>query len=394
MKFVYLLSGIFLVVSCINENKTIEITQDERFKPVDNRVIVPWSEIQSDYEKNDTLLLTYNGKSICYQLDDLDHNGIYDVLVSNLAECPAAPKTWVHLGKSNRQGGPTFGVDSFTLYKDKLPRLANFNLQTDGPSWENDLAGFRHYLDGRNGRDVFGKQQPGIILHEVGLTDSLSQIDNYHVLEDWGRDILSVGNSLGAGGLAIHDNGSIVRLGITLPEPMDNVDSSTFRIINRGPVRAIFSLDFYGWQLSDRKINVHQLIEIWPGDMYYTNSVWLDSDRTSDTLVIGLVNNNNQEPPIIIDSIPGYFVFGTLDQQSYNREYYMGIALAVNENEFIKYSESDEHVSTITDSYLIHLKTQPGKTVSFRMYSAWELQDGGFRERDYFVEKLIVSLRE
>ena len=32
--------------------------------------------------------------------------------------------------------------------------------QTDGPSWENDKVGFRHYLDGRNSKDVFGKKTP------------------------------------------------------------------------------------------------------------------------------------------------------------------------------------------------------------------------------------------
>ena len=79
---------------------------------------------------------------------------------------------------------------------------------------ENDKVGFRLYLDGRNAKDIYGKRTSELVLKDIGLDESGTPVDNYHVLRDWGRDILQVGNSLGAGGLALFENDSLHRLGI------------------------------------------------------------------------------------------------------------------------------------------------------------------------------------
>ena len=388
-KVIFILFALTLSFSCKEQIPVIDISDNELFHKNKSHIILPYSEVKAYFTDHDTAIFTYHGESVCYQLDDIDGDGTPDEWASNMKPCPDEPKTGVHFGKSEKHQGPVSAYGIFTLYGHRLPKNANFDLQTDGPSWENNLVGFRHYLDGRNGRDIFGKRDPEIILSEVGLTDTLTQTDNYHVLEPWGRDILSVGNSLGAGGLAIKDDDKIVRLGITAADSIDNVDSTMFRLINNGPVRALFALNYYGWQLSDRKIDVRQIIEIWPDVHYYTNRVWLSNNKQNDTLVIGLVNNNNSNPPIFIDSLNSRIILATHDKQTYNKEYYLGMAIGIDTDQYSRFSEARYENTAIQDSYLLFLNQPNEEPYKFHVFSGWELQNEVFIKKEDFINQVL-----
>lgn len=80
-------------------------------------------------------------------------------------------------------------------------------LTYEGPGWESDKVGYRLYLDGRNVIDIFGKKTPDLVLQNVGRGE------DYHAMADWGMDILKVGNSLGAGGWGVFENGEARQVG-------------------------------------------------------------------------------------------------------------------------------------------------------------------------------------
>ena len=80
--------------------------------------------------------------------------------------------------------------------------------QMEGPAWENDVIAFRNYYDARNGVDIYGKRTALMVLDSVGVNGR-----DYHTLADWGMDILKVGNSLGAGAIAIGIGDSLYRVG-------------------------------------------------------------------------------------------------------------------------------------------------------------------------------------
>lgn len=383
-------TGIILFSSqCARENLKINLKEDSRFV-FGNKIVIPRDSLSLEFN-GEEIELSYRNRKLHYQLDDINQDSDWDELVANLdaQEEDGTQKTNIQFGRSESRGGPIQTYDHFVLYKDKLPKNGGYNLQMDGVAWENDQLGFRHYLDGRNGRDIFGKRTPSMALDSVGLSDSLTQVDNYHVLENWGRDILSVGNSLGAGGIAILENDSLIRLGVTIRENEDNVDSTVFRIINEGPVRSIFALDFHGWDLGTRKVNLHQLVEIWPGDNYYSNRIWVDSQNPIDTVVIGLVNNNNDNPEVLVDSLDDYVILASHDKQSYNKEYFIGMALVVPRADFIRYSSDEDYNSTITDSYLILTKLEQGGSLKYHFHAGWGMQDEKFREKSYYLEELI-----
>ena len=347
-----------------------------------------------------------NGSIIPFQTDDLNGDGNWDeyalvadfsanetktlevVLYGNDTLPIFKSSTNVHLGRKADKTTPVEPVKYAKIYKDQLtPYQAN---QIDGPGWENSLVGYRLYFDGRNMRDVFGKQQPAVILPEVGLSEDGNPVDNYHALEDWGRDVLSVGNSLGAGGLAFYEDGTLTRLGLTRPETIDNVDSSEYILINTGPIRAIFDVNYYGWDTPIGKLNVHNRISIWKGRYGYMNKTTVTGFEGKETIVTGLVNSNNDQP-ITEKQVGDLQLLATHDKQTYDKEYFLGLALAVPNKIFQGWEDAPE-TGKVNTTRFAKLNVSADAPFTYYVFSGWELQDTGFTQKDYFMEKIDAEL--
>jgi len=107
---------------------------------------------------------------------------------------------WVTKANGNQQyeyqGGVFKPVKSLKV--DKKHTDHSFDIQFEGPGWESDKIGYRIYLDWRNAIDIFGKKTNALVLQNVGLDG----FDSYHEMQEWGVDILKVGDALGIGTLA------------------------------------------------------------------------------------------------------------------------------------------------------------------------------------------------
>lgn len=77
----------------------------------------------------------------------------------------------------------------------------------EGIGWENELVGYRLYLDERAVTDVFGKKTPKVWLNRIDYRSK------YHDPADWGMDVMHVGPSLGVGGLGLYRGDSLQRFG-------------------------------------------------------------------------------------------------------------------------------------------------------------------------------------
>ncbi len=77
----------------------------------------------------------------------------------------------------------------------------------EGVGWENEIVGYRLYLDERAVTDIFGKRTPDIVLDRVDYRSK------YHDLADWGMDVMKVGPSLGVGGLGLYRGDILERFG-------------------------------------------------------------------------------------------------------------------------------------------------------------------------------------
>ena len=96
-------------------------------------------------------------------------------------------------------------VSEFTVPKNH--KVGDKIFPYEGVGWENEIIGYRLYLDERAVTDVFGKRVPSIVL------DKIDYRSKYHDLADWGLDVQKVGPSMGIGGLGLYRGESLERFG-------------------------------------------------------------------------------------------------------------------------------------------------------------------------------------
>lgn len=304
-----------------------------------------------------------------------------------VSEKPNYPiRTSARFGKRTSLDTPVQPETEEILYADQLPLSIGYQAyQTDGPSWENDKIGFRHYLDGRNSKDLFGKKYSMISPETVGVNEQGAVEDNYHVMEDWGRDILAVGNSVGLGGYClITDNDELLRLGVTVTDSVNNVEKTTFNITSEGPLKSVLDYTYTDWKPTpERSYQVSEKTEIWPGIYGYKNTVSVNGLTGDENLGVGLVTINNDNPIHVLEENEKYVIIYTHDKQTYNKEWWLGMALILPKESYQGYINAPEEGS-VSKTILAELKISNGTPLSYYAIAGWELSDPKFIDESYF----------
>lgn len=336
----------FLFFGCLKKNKVIEIVLENKssIELVDKGVEIKRNQLHGIPEETSfPLLINADKDTIPVQLVDMDGDDQWDELffVMNLPpegtctyllkwsdyEQVFPKRTSVRFGKRASATSPVQPATRETLFANELPKNIGFQrYQTDGPSWENDKVGFRHYLDGRNAKDLFGKKVTYMSPEDVGINSSGAVEDNYHVMAEWGRDILSVGNSVGIGGIALMIGDNLKRLGVTANDTINNVEETNFRIFSEGAVKSVINFQYINWTLDERKYFVDETTSIWPGMYAYNNKVKISGLHGDETLLIGLVNIDTEKNLTEIKVNDRWVVLFTHDKQTYEKEWFLGLA--------------------------------------------------------------------
>ncbi len=343
------------------------------------------------------------------QHDDMDGDGTWDEIAfvtavpaqgavsmkikfTDLSMLPDfEERTNVHFGVKNTSG-EVEPVTEYSLPAENLPRGDNKIFQMDGPAWENDLVGYRHYFDGRNTRDLFGKTTRAMVLDKVGLQEG-EIFDNYHVLNDWGRDVLNVGNSMGLGGIGAWFNGDARRIGVTLADTVNNVTETTFKLMIEGPVRSVFQITYDDWQLSDQMYDVTNTVQIWAGQFGFHGKVDF-TEMAPDTLIVGLVNSNNNQPMFPAEPIGNWLPVATHDQQTYDKEYWLGMAVVVPAERFISCEATGEESPSVSTSFNALIDNAKNRPFEYYTLSGWELTDERFAKREFFNDFLHTEIKK
>lgn len=391
-----------------NSLHSFKLTNSSDLELQSKPVRLSWEELPGEKDPSKfPLILTEAGDTIPAQKGDLDGDGEWEEvffvidlpaqsernlqLVWTEEEIVFEPKTSVRFGKRLGAKLPVHAMLGDTLHPDGLPKSVGYQpYQTDGPSWENDKVGFRHYFDGRNAKDLFGKKTSKMSPDSVGINRIGGVEDNYHVMEDWGRDILAVGNSAGLGGIALMIEGQPARLGVTAADSINTIEESIFRIVQEGPVKSVLQFDYKNWQTHGRSYEVQEKTSIWPGMYAYKNSVSVTGLQGDETLLVGLVNINNDQEISELDINDEWVVLLTHDQQSYNKEWWLGMALILPKSIYQGYTEAPE-TGPLSSTYLAKLSIKEGESVEYFAAAGWELSDKQFTDRDYFT-KYISNL--
>lgn len=398
---------VLLFIQCQTDSGKIELTltNNSSIDLTDKAISIERSQL-SEIPQGEVfpLIISSKGDTIPVQLDDLNGDKIWDELffVADLAAKTESKyrlewvnkktdfqvRTSVRFGKRMAEDIPVKPALNEVLTARQIPWALGFQrYQTDGPTWENDKVGFRHYLDGRNAKDVFGKKIPAISPENVGLDEKGATVDNYHVMEEWGRDILSVGNSVGIGGFGLKAGDELMRLGIIAGDTVNNVEKTSFKIMTEGPVRSVLNYQYSNWKTENREYQVEENTSIWPGMYGYQNSVKFSGLQGDEELVVGLVNINTEMPLSTFEGNDKYVVLYTHDKQTYEKEWSLGLALIMPRDLYLGYMEAPK-TGQLTNTFLAKLRIENNKPLVYYAVACWELSDEGFVNREYFTNYL------
>ncbi len=326
------------------------------------------------------------GNVIPYQLDDMDGDGSWDEMFL-ITDIKAGARVKILISfveikpefrqRTNIRFSRIDDLENEIISEPRLESIttevSSAHYQYEGPGWENDIVGFRNYYDRRNGIDIFGKKVSEMVLDEVDTDESVS----YHEMQDWGMDILKVGNSLGAGSLAMMCNDSLYRVG--------DSGAGGYRIITEGPLRSVFDLEFLDWQCGDQVINLTHRISIPAGRPGYISTVTASGINEGDKLVAGIVNMHSDK--MYSDDQGEMAWIATHDVQA-ELEMYLGMALACPVDDYIAAGTCRDEGEGIIQTYYMTMEIGENVPVIFYFITSWEGQDPGSAGLDYFLNML------
>lgn len=334
-------------------------------------------------------LVVVNDKFIPSQVDDIDQNGQWDELAFQLdlaAEETAVvtikwmkpealpkftQKTQARLGVSEKRDDVFTSVKSEIKPDDWKAQTYPTRYQLEGPGWENDRIAFRSYFDERNGKDIFTKVKPDLVIDKIGIPKT--ELGDYHKLASWGMDILKVGESLGAGAIALQEGDSLY--------PIGNSQKLTYTLVSQGPVRSIVKLENKGWQVPGQPVNSTELITIWAGKFWYENAVTLSGFNEAKTLITGVTYVKHPKPEALKSGDKSALPWvATHAVQSENNDI-LGMACLFPQEQFTGFGDATKTTKRVKTTYYGKLKVAPNQTIRYYFMAGWPLSDARFSEQ-------------
>lgn len=191
------------------------------------------------------------------QVDDLDDDGKADELAFQL---DLKPHETCIVTISYGEPGRIFKIrGDYPAQTDAL-----FAKKIEGLGWESDKNAWRLYFDPRNAIDLYGKRRSMLMLERFATPEY-----DYHAESADGRDIYKVGNALGIGGLGAWRDGKLIKVA--------DVHARSYRVISRGPVRAIVELSYESWNAGGVPVTLRTQITQWAGDRGFYQTITSDA---------------------------------------------------------------------------------------------------------------------
>ena len=341
------------------------------------------------------------GKEIPSQMDDIDGDGIWDevallidvdlgdktkLYLEKVDAKPRYPKaTQIWLGVSPNKDNNFSPVTKETMPYNWKAQSQPMRYQLEGPGWENDKIGFRHYFDSRNGKDIFSKKTNELVLHKIGIPGT--ELGDYHKEADWGMDVLKVGNSLGGGGFAFVVADKLI--------PMGNGKEKHFEVVSEGPVRAILKLTHVGVPINGKAYTVTETITIWKGKYWFKNEVSVAGVGTENgvDLAIGFTNLKFEGKPSHIDEFENYIGLATHGKQSENGDI-LGMAVVVPKAQFNGFGEAPKAGDGVVSSYYCKTNFRLAKPITYYFMAYWEKSNPKFAQNNFFLESVKNEMDE
>lgn len=209
------------------------------------------------------------------QADDLDGDGKYDEIAFQIDLKPGQTRI-VTLA---------YG-DAATMQRLRTvyPKRTNMKYaqRYEGLGWESEQTAWRIYFDKRNAIDLYGKRRPGLYLDLFSAAEYV-----YHQESPYGRDIYGIGKALGPAGIGALVDGKVT----AVAEAADR----KWRILASGPVRSVGELEYKGWKIGDRTVDLVSRITQWAGEHGFEHRITV-SNGEGIAFVTGLPFKKDMAP--------------------------------------------------------------------------------------------------
>jgi hypothetical protein len=323
------------------------------------------------------------------QMWDGNKDGIWDELLVEVNLLPNQIDTlqikWIANDKSEKSykstnirfsyksttNQPTAEIERLARARGFEQNISNPIYQMEGPGIENDKVAFRHFFDKRNGKDLYGKLTSEMILEKVGLDGS------WHELRNWGMDILHTGGSIGAGGIAIKEKNIIY--------PLADADSTFFKQIEEGPLKAAYQMQFKNWDCGQTKVDGLETVSIFKGDFFYTDKVKIKL-YDNQKFVCGM-------PNFASDTIcytkhnSKFSTIYTFDKQADGTSGFLGLAVMFPTPLYAGHGKVNDKNQFIQSNY-VELNRSEDNIQTLRFFACWEKTDSRFSTKKGFENYL------
>ena len=373
--------------SCKEKQITLQFTNNNELERTGEVVLIKFSDLiamTGEFPEN-TLPVFISGKDkLISQIIDLNQDGSIDEILVEIS-LGAKETRDIEVVFVPDNNYPVFPEKTNVRFVNKSDLATELNTasrveatvtgfaskiyQMEGPGWENDKVGFRNYFDFRNGMDIFGKKTTDMILDGVGLGVS------YHEMNDWGMDILKVGNSLGAGSVGVEYMGKLYRIG-------DN-NIGTFERVYDGPLKSEFKFIFNDWEMESKSYHITQYISIISGQFAYKSHVFAEELPESASLIAGIVNLHSDT--LYQEKFPGHVCIFTHAPQTEDTTF-LAMGLMIPENYYISLDTAPETGDGITNTFFARTGLDGAKIGEFYFYALWEGSDNRFADLNYVRE--------
>jgi len=269
--------------------------------------------------------------------------------------------TNVRLSLRSTNNTPSPEIETYTRQRNFRPSVAVPFFQMEGPGIENDKVAFRSFFDFRNGKDIYGKVKTEPVLEQIGVDGS------WHKMHSWGMDILKVGQSLGAGGLAIKEDDLLYRLG--------DADTAIFTTLYEGPLQAAFRLDFYNWDVGTTKQNGSETIILTKGQYYYQNKINVPLQMFQQ-LICGIADFGSNELEFKKHNHK-FSSLSTYGPQAEGTATNLGLAILFPSKRYLS-NATTTSTDSIPNTTYVALKASNKNEITIFFFACWEKSDRRF----------------
>lgn len=338
-----------------------------------------------------------NGRWIPYQLDDLDHDGLWDELFF-MADFAAgeAKSFYLYVGPQD------YGWEAHRTHAN----IASY-VRHNVPFWESEHIGWKLWFQADI--DVFGKREP-VLMSQRMYMENLDGYGVSYIDPAFGSDIMQVNDSFGGGGIGVFEGEdsaeSLARPRYTPRKPEGTSFNAgpeadtryAFTVLTNGPVRSMVRARTLNWDTGNGEYAVEQVYTAYAGESYSTARVHFTTFEPEDPgtdFAVGIRKHLDEDhfhegDGIVLSGAPE--AIRNLDDEGLRANSlivdYVGTALIVRED----YDPEYVYVPAYSENHAFRIEPNAARRFEYLIAAGWS--EGAVNRTPEEFERYVLRVAE